>query len=208
MSDAPHAGRKEPKDLSLVVGATVPAGQGVVTARQAGTISDLKLPVSPKAVGQISALENLAKAINLALQSDFLETELDSAYKAARVYEGAVEIQHRDYIGLGDGVMAEMGKATKSFQLTFRGPDPASPEGKAWINKHGRAPVSGLFNLLGRKLNLLQEYEDKVPSYVEQMLDRLEAAQTIVGWNRHEWQITTELIGLDVIIRPAGEVGA
>ncbi|MCX8025818.1 MAG: PQQ-dependent sugar dehydrogenase, partial [Thermanaerothrix sp.] len=35
------------------------------------------------------------------------------------------------YIGLGDGWMAKVGKTIKDIRLTWRGPDPASPEGKA-----------------------------------------------------------------------------
>ena len=96
----------------------------------------------------------------------------------------------------------------KSIQLTLRGPDPSSPEGKAALaGGKGRKPVRGLANFLGRKLDLLQEYEDKVPTYVEQLLDRLEAAQMITGWHRDEWEITTRLVGLDVVIRPAAAAG-
>ena len=87
----------------------------------------------------------------------------------------------------------------------MRGPDAASPEGQAWIEQHGRGALRGIFNLLGRKMNLLQEFEDKVPVYVEQTLDRLEAARVVTDWHRNEWEISTTTIGLDVIIRPADE---
>lgn len=193
------------KDLNLLVGVAAAQDQQTVTARKAGTLVDMMLPVSPKKASPQQALENLAKAINLALQSDFLETELDSVYKAARVRQGAVVIQHRDYFGLGDGLFAKVGKATRSIQLTLRGPDPVSPEGKAWIEKHGgKSPLKGFINLVGRKLDFLQEFEDKVPTFVEQMLDRLEAARMITGWNRTEWEITTATIGLDITIKPVG----
>jgi hypothetical protein len=194
------------KDLNLLVGVAAQQDQQTVTARKAGTLIDMMLPVSPKKVPVQQALEHLAKAINLALQSDFLETELDEVYKAARVRKGVVVIQHRDYFGLGDGLFAKFGKAARSIQLTLRGPDPASPEGKAWIEKHGgKSPVKGFINLIGRKLDVLQEFEDKVPTYVEQMLDRLEAARMITGWNRSEWQIRTAAIGLDITIEPHAE---
>ena len=49
---------------------------------------------------------------------------------------------------------------------------------------------------------LLQEYEDKVPFYVEQTLDRLEAKRIIRDWNRNEWKIETTIIGLDIIMTP------
>lgn len=177
-------------------------GSAPVTARMAGGLQDLRLPVSPTAVPLRTALQNLAKAINIAFDSDFLDNELEAVYKAARVAKGTVEIQHADYIGLGDGVFATLGKVGKSVQLTFRGPDPASPAGKQRHAQAGSKPVAGLLHLLGRKLNLLQEFEDQVPTYVEQLLDRLEAVNMIVGWNREEWEITTKAIGLDVVIRP------
>lgn len=189
------------KDMNLVVGVSAP-GQGVVTARKAAGLHDLKLPVSPSAVPVAKALQNLAKAINVAFESEFLENELESVYKGARVRKGAVEILHSDYIGLGDGVFAQIGKVAKSIQLTLRGPDPASPEGKKLLEKHGRRTLGGLLNILGRKLDLIQEYEDKVPTYVEQLLDRLEATHIITGWNRGEWDIRTQTIGLDVILTP------
>lgn len=190
------------KDMNLVVGVSAPSGQESVTARKAGGLRDMKLPVSPRTTPLARALQNLTKAINLALQSDFLENELDRVYKAARVRDNKIHILHKDYIGLGDNVFAKIGKAAKSFKLTLQGPDPASPEGKAWIDEYGGGSISGMLNLLGRKLDLIQEYEDKAPTYVEQMFDRLEAAHMIVGWDRSEWNITTEVIGLDIIITP------
>lgn len=192
-------------DLAVAVAGTPDAG--AVTARVAGGLVDLRLPVSPGRVAVRTALMNMAKAINIALQSPFLPTELEPAYRAARVWKGRVEILHRDYIGLGDGVFATIGKAAKSFQLTLRGPDPASPEGRSHAEQSGARPMRGLLDLLGRKLNLLQEYEDQVPIYVEQMLDRLEAVCVVEGWTRDEWDITTTDIGLDVrmLPRPAGD---
>ena len=195
------------KDMNVVVGVAAGAGGGggwgdVVTARKAGGLVDMKLPVSPTSTSLNECLENMAKAINLALQSDFLETELERVYSVARVSRGKVQVLHRDYIGLGDGILAKVGKAARSIQLTLRGPDPASPEGKAALRRGESGSVKGLFNLIGRKLDLLQEFEDKVPMFVEQMLDRLEAARMIQGWNRTEWTIETATIGLDISISP------
>ncbi len=209
MADAPQASRGQlpGRDLQLVVGASSGSDNSAVTARVAGGMVDMQLPVSLAKVSRKLALENLAKGINLALQSEFLETPLDIVYKAARVKKGAVHLLHQDYIGLGDGFLATFGKSLKSMQLTFRGPDPGSPEGKAAIAQTGKSrPISGMLNLLGRKLNLLQEFEDKVPMFVEQMLDRLEATRVITGWTRHEWEIITESVGLDAAIRPALDV--
>ena len=56
--------------------------------------------------------------------------------------------------------------------------------------------------MIGRKLNLLQEYEDKVPMYVQLTLDRLEARRIISDWHRQEWKITTSLVGLDALLEP------
>jgi hypothetical protein len=202
LENRPH--EPGPKVAPVIVGVGAPAGQGTITARQAGGLIDMMLAVSPGKGSVKQALENLAKAINLALQSDFIESQLDPVYKAARVRKGAVHILHRDFIGLGDGVFARFGRAAKSFQLSLRGPDPASPEGKALYEHSGgkSKPFGGLINLLGRKMDLLQEYEDQVPTYVEQMLDRLEAARMITGWSRSEWDISTTVIGLDVVLKP------
>ncbi|MCA9068891.1 MAG: hypothetical protein KDA84_08215, partial [Planctomycetaceae bacterium] len=163
---------------------------------------DLDLDVSPQSSSATLALRNMAKAINIALKADYLETELDRVYKGARVYKKRVQIMHRDYIGLGDGFFAQIGRTLKSFRLTFRGPDAGSPEGEAWIAEHGTASLSGVLNLVGRKLNLIQEFEDKLSIYVEQMLDRLEAQRIIKNWHRNEWIITTTTIGLDVLLEP------
>jgi hypothetical protein len=210
---------KEMTQLGLTLGAATAASQnaqagltadksgvrtpgGGITVRQAGGLQDLRLPVSPRTTPINRALQNMAKAINLALTHEFLETPLDDVYVTARVRKGTVEILHGDYFGLGDGVFAVVGKIGKSIQLTFRGPDPASPEGRKRFEQKGRSMLGGLFDLLGRKLNLLQEYEDQVPTYVEQMLDRLEAANMIEGWDRDDWEIDTTVVGLDVIITP------
>ncbi len=187
-------------DLSIAVSGS-DAVRDQVTARVAGELVDLALPVSPTEVPVKRALQGMAKAINLALQSTFVETELEPAYEAARVHRGTVEILHREYIGLGDGVFAAMGKLAKSFTLTLRGPDPVAPKER----RKAGGPVSGLYDLLARKLNLVQEYEDMVPTFVEQMLDRLEAVRTIIGWRRDEWHIQTKTIGLDVVMTPVTE---
>ena len=77
-----------------------------------------------------------------------------------------------------------------------------SPEGQKRISEKGPASIRGLLNLMGRKLDLVAEYEDRVPAYVEQMFDRLEASGIIVGWDRNDWEIWTTRIGLDVRIAP------
>jgi hypothetical protein len=194
---------KSGKDVNVVMGVGAGAsGAGTVTVRKAGGLHDLRLPVSPRAVPVARALQNLAKAINVAFDGDFLENELESVYKGARVYKGAVEILHGDYIGLGDGVFAKIGRLASSIQLTFKGPDAASPQGKKLLAERGKRRIGGLFNFLGRKLDLVQEYEDMVPTYVEQLLDRLDATKIITGWDRAEWEIRTRNIGLDVILTP------
>ena len=195
-------------DLAIAINGS-PAADGVVTARVAGGLYDLRLPISPAAVPLRRALHNMAKAINVALQEDFLETELEPAYRAARVRKGRVWILHREYIGLGDGVMGAIGRLARSASLTLKGPDPASPEGKRWIEEFGqKGAFRGVLNLFARKMDLVQEYEDQVPVFVEQMLDRLESVRVIVGWNRDEWEIGTSTLGLDVEIRASEEVVA
>jgi hypothetical protein len=201
----PQAPRQATDDFQVAVAVSPNEGSGKVTARKAGGISDLDLDVSPASVTAPLALRNMAKAINIALKADYLETELDKVYKGARVYKGRVQIMHRDYIGLGDGFFAQIGRTLKSFRLTFRGPDAGSPEGEAWIDEHGKGSLTGVLNLLGRKLNLIQEFEDKLPIYVAQMLDRLEAQRIIANWHSGEWVISTTTVGLDVILEPRQE---
>ncbi len=193
------------KTLDLAIAAPA-GGDGDVTARMAGGLIDMNLSVSPRKNPVPVALRNLAKALNLALKQDFLETDLDTVYKAARVWKGTVQIIHKDFIGLGDGLFASVGRVAKSVQLTLRGPDAGSPEGVEWIAQHGPSAFRGLLGLIGRKLNFLQEYEDKVPMYVEMTLDRLEARRMITDWHREEWKITTTSIGLDAVLEPVESV--
>ena len=196
------AKRKAQANMDFSIGLPARGDKDVITARQAGEITDLDMSISPRVNKPQVALRHLAKAMNIALKIDFIETELDRVYKAARVHQGRLKVLHLDYIGLGDGLLASLGKSVRSFRLTFQGPDAGSPEGQQWIEEHGNAPVSGFFSLIGRKLNLLQEYEDKVPFYVEQTLDRLEAKRIIKDWHRNEWKIETTLVGLDIIMTP------
>ena len=72
----------------------------------------------------------------------------------------------------------------------------------ALIAEKGPATIRGLLNLCARKLDLVAEYEDRVPAYVEQMFDRLEASGIILGWDRNDWDITTTRVGLDIRIGP------
>lgn len=188
-------------DVALGIVADVSRG-GVITARKAGDMIDLSMQVDPKQVGVAAALQHLAKAINIAFQSDFSENELEAVYQAAIVRRGEVYVVHREYFGFQDSWFGQFGRLLKTMQLTFEGPDPASPEGRKRFAEKGPSSIRGLFNLLGRKLDLVPEYEDRVPAYVEQMFDRLESRGIIVGWNRDDWEITTTVVGLDIRISP------
>lgn len=191
------------KQIGAEFGFAIPAGKAeTIVARRTGELTDLQLCISPSQVGVKLAARNLAKAINLALEADFIETPLDGLYRAARVRNGKITVYHDDYFGLGDGLMASLGKTVKSFTLTLKGPDPVSTEGKKWVKQNGGGSLSGVLNLIARKLNLLQEFEDEVPTYVQQMLDRLEARKIVTHWNRDEWKVETTTIGLDVILTP------
>jgi hypothetical protein len=184
------------------IGLAVPAGNNVITARQAGGLIDMKMDVDPKRVGEKAALQHLAKAINVAFQSNFAENELESVYQAAVVLCGEVRIIHREYFGFRDTWFGQFGRFLRSVGLTFQGPDPASPEGRKRFEESGASSIRGLLNLLGRKMDLVTEYENKVPAYVEQLFDRLESLGIIVGWHRDDWEIWTTKIGLDVRIAP------
>jgi hypothetical protein len=180
----------------------VSADSGTVTARKAGGLRDMGMIVDPARVGLAAALQHLAKAVNIAFQTDYGENFLESVYQAAIVRRGEIRIVHREYFGFGDGWFGQFGKLLRSLQLTLEGPDPASPEGQKRIAEKGPATIRGLLNLVARKLDLVAEYEDRVPAYVEQMFDRLEASGIIVGWDRDDWEITTTSIGLDIRITP------
>jgi hypothetical protein len=184
----------------------VSAESGTVTARRAGGLRDLGLDVDPDRAGAPAALQHLAKAVNIAFQSDFGETELESVYQAAIVRRGEVVIVHREYFGFGDNWFGRFGRLIRSLQLTLEGPDPGSPEGRKRIAEKGPATIRGLLNVVARKLDVVAEYEDRVPAYVEQMFDRLEASGIIVGWDRGDWAIDTTRVGLDVRIAPARTV--
>ena len=203
-------------DLPLGVAVSAEGG-GTVTARKAGGLRDMGLNVDPEKVGLKGALQHLAKAVNIAFQADFGENYLESVYQAAIVRNDEIQIVHREYFGFGESWFGQFGRLLRSMQLTIEGPDPASPEGQKRYAEKGPATIRGLLNLAARKLDLVAEYEDKVPAYVEQMFDRLEGSGIIVGWNRGDWIISTTRIGLDIrigrrqpepAVEPPIEVGA
>ena len=188
--------------LGVAVAAGGGGGDGVVTARRAGGLRDMALDVDPARVGVPAALQHMAKAINIAFQSDYGENYLEAVYQAAIVRRGEIDIVHREYFGFGDSWFGQLGMLLKSLELSVEGPDPASPEGLRRIAEKGPATIRGLLNLVGRKLDLVAEYEDRVPAYVQQMFDRLEASGIIVGWDRSRWDIGTTRIGLNIRISP------
>ncbi len=200
-----RGGSKEELPLGVAVGSGQ-AGGGTITARRAGGLRDMAMDVDLRKVGVKAALQHLAKAINIAFQTDFGENYLETMYQAAIVRRGEVHIIHKEYFGFGDSWFGEFGKLIRSMELTLEGPDPVSPEGRQRIIEKGPASIRGILNLLGRKLDLVAEYEDRVPAYLEQTLDRLEASGIIVGWSRNDWDIWTTNIGLDIRIAPKPEL--
>jgi hypothetical protein len=190
-------------DVSLGVAVSADAaGGGTVTARKAGGLRDMSMEVDPDTVGLKMALQHLAKAVNIAFQTDYGENYLEAVYQAAIVRNGEIHIIHKEYFGFRETWFGQLGMLIRSMQLTLEGPDPASPEGQKRISEKGPATIRGLFNVMGRKLDLVAEFEDRVPAYVEQMFDRLEASGIIVGWDRDDWEISTTTIGLNIRIRP------
>jgi hypothetical protein len=181
-------------------------GGGTITARRAGGLRDMGMEVEPRKIGVKAALQHLAKAINIAFQTDFGENYLESVYQAAIVRRGEVHIIHKEYFGFGDSWFGEFGKLIRSMELTLEGPDPVSPEGRQRIIEKGPASIRGILSLIGRKLDLVAEYEDRVPAYLEQTFDRLEASGIIIGWSRNDWEIRTTNVGLDIRIAPKPEL--
>jgi hypothetical protein len=190
-------------DVSLGVAVSADtAGGGTVTARKAGGLRDMAMEVDPDTVGIKGALQHLAKAVNIAFQTDYGENYLEAVYQAAIVRNGEIHIIHKEYFGFRETWFGQFGMLLRSMQLTLEGSDPASPEGQKRIAEKGPSTIRGLFNLIGRKLDLVAEFEDRVPAYVEQMFDRLEASGIIVGWDRDDWDIWTTSIGLNIRITP------
>jgi hypothetical protein len=205
--ESPEAAEKlaVPRDAAndIPMGVSVaaePGRTGTVTARRAGGLRDIGLNVDPHKVGVDQAMQHLAKAVNIAFQTDYGENYLEAVYQAAIVRRGEVNIVHKEYFGFGDSWFGQFGRLIRSLELTLEGPDPASPEGAQEIAEKGPRSIRGILNLIGRKLDIVSEYEDRVPAYVEQMFDRLEASGIIVGWNRDDWEIWTTTVGLDIRI--------
>jgi hypothetical protein len=192
-------------DVSLGVAVAAGESGGTVTARKAGGLRDMGLEVDPDTIGVVGALQHLAKAVNIAFQTDYGENYLESVYQAAIVRRGEVVVVHKEYFGFRDTWFGQFGMLLRSLSLTFEGPDPASPEGQQRFKEQGPATIRGIFNLIGRKLDLVSEFEDRVPAYVEQMFDRLEGSGIITGWDRNDWDITTTAVGLNIKIRPKEE---
>ena len=197
-----------PGHMPVGVAIAVDSQEGAVTARQAGGLIDLRLQVSPLRVPLPVALQNVAKAVNIAFQTNFAENMLETVYQAAIVRKREVLVVHKDYFGYGTGWFSMFGRLLKSMELTLQGPDPVSPEFQRLVEQKKPRTISGLLNLLFRKLDIVPEYEDRVPFYFQQMFDRLEASGIIVGWNREEWSIRTTKIGLDIRVEPAEWVWA
>ncbi len=197
---------RQSDSIGLGVAVQAESGQGAVTARKAGGLLDAQMDVNPLRNSPQKALQNLAKGVNIAFQTDYGENYLEAVYQAAIVREDQVQIIHRDYFGFGSSWFGLFGRMVKSMNLTLQGPDPASPEGKRYIEQNGPSTLRGLLSLIGRKMDIIPEFEDRVPAFVEQMLDRLEASNIIVGWDRSHWQIRTTKIGLDVIIQVSDDV--
>ncbi len=96
-------------ELSLGVAVSAPSGGGVVTARKAGGLRDLGLDVNPRRTGVKAAAQHLAKAINIAFQTDFGENYLEAVYQAAIVRRGEVVVVHKEYFGFGDNWFGQLG---------------------------------------------------------------------------------------------------
>ena len=192
-----------PGHMPVGVAVAVDGQGGAVTARQAGGLIDLRLQVSPLRIPLPVALQNVAKAVNIAFQTNFAENMLETVYQAAIVRKREILVVHKDYFGYGTGWFSMFGRLLKSLELTTKGPDPVSPEFQRLIEQNIHRTISGLLNLMFRKLDIVPEYEDRVPFYFQQMFDRLEASGIIVGWSRDEWTIRTTKVGLDIRVEPA-----
>jgi len=96
-------------DVSLGVAVSADAGGGTVTARKAGGLRDMAMEVDPDTVGVKAALQHLAKAVNIAFQTDYGENYLEAVYQAAIVRNNEIHIIHREYFGFGQTGSARSG---------------------------------------------------------------------------------------------------
>ena len=124
-------------DVSVAVAASGEGGGGTVTARKAGGLRDVALEVDPKAVGVKAALQHLAKAINIAFQTDYGENYLESVYQAAIVRRGEILIVHKEYFGFRENWFGQFGMLLRSMQLTLEAPTPPRPRGSGGSPRRG-----------------------------------------------------------------------
>ena len=73
------------------------------------------LDVDPDRVGLKVALQHLAKAVNIAFQTDYGENYLESVYQAAIVRGGEVRIVHREYFGYRETWFGQFGRLIRSM---------------------------------------------------------------------------------------------
>jgi len=76
------------------------------------------------------ALQHLAKAINIAFQTDYGENYLESVYQAAIVRRARCTSFIASNFGFGDNWFGQFGRLIRSLQLTLEGPDRLHPRGK------------------------------------------------------------------------------
>ena len=165
------------------------------------------MEVDPDAVGVKAALQHLAKAVNIAFQTDYGENYLEAVYQAAIVPERRDSHHPQGIFRLPGDLVRRAGHAPPLDAAHPRRPRPRLARRPEADHRERPSTIRGLFNLFGRKLDLVAEFEDRVPAYVEQMFDRLEASGIIVGWDRDDWEIWTTTIGLNIRISPKAKDG-
>src|SRR5262249_53424708 len=105
-------------DVNLGVAVSASSDSVTVTARKGGGVLDMSLDVDPEHAGVRAALQHLAKAVNIAFQTDYGENYLESVYQAAVVLKGEIRIIHREYFGFQPTWFGQFGRLLRSLQLT------------------------------------------------------------------------------------------
>ena len=137
-TNPPSATRVADGDVPVGVAVSAEPGKaGTVTARKAGGLRDMGLVVDPRKVGVKAALQHLAKAVNIAFQTDYGENYLESVYQAAIVRRGEVNIVHREYFGFGDSWFGEFGRLIRSLRADARRPRPRLARGPEADRREG-----------------------------------------------------------------------
>ena len=126
-------------EVSLGVAVTTEPGKsGTVTARGRAGCATWAWRSTRRQVGVKAALQHLAKAVNIAFQTDFGENFLESVYQAAIVRHGEVHDRPPGVLRLRRGLVRPVRPADPLAATDPRRPRPGLARGTAADRREGR----------------------------------------------------------------------